>query len=56
MSYLRDLFFFFFFPLQFQPHFYHNQSYNLIKTDIFVLAHFLEYLLLFLDNVIEQSK
>ena len=45
------------FFFQFQPYFHHNQSYNLIETDTFVLAHDLEYLLLSLDyNMDEQNK
>ena len=31
---------------QLQPHFYHNQSYNPIKTDALVFSHFLEHLLI----------
>ena len=41
----------------FQFYFLHNQSYTSIITDAIVFAHFLEYILLFLDdNVDEQSE
>ena len=40
----------------FQPRFHHNQSYNLIKTDILVFAHILEYLLLSLDDNFDEES
>ena len=40
----------------FQPRFHHNQSYNLIKTDILVFAHILEYLLLSLDDHFDEES
>ena len=41
----------------FKPRFYCHYSYNIIKIDTLIFVHFLEYLLLFLhDNVDEESE
>ena len=41
----------------FQPYFHYYETYNLIKADAHIFVHFLEYLLLFLhDSVDEKSE
>ena len=50
MSYPCDLFFIF------SLHFIITNHYNLIKTDALAFANFLEYLLLVLDNNIDEEN
>ena len=49
MLYLCDLFF------HFHLHFHYDQSYNFINTDTCSFGYFLEYILLFLDDNVDEE-